>query len=539
MEKLTPPTSLKDPQPSVDRIEELARRILTGDIYLPKFQRDFVWTEEKVIDLLDSISRGYPIGSILLWQSKQQLRSENKIADLEIATPKFDYPVNYLLDGQQRLSTICGALYWKTGDTDSKWNLAYDLRAEQFIHLKDISDPPTHQIRVNKLSDPAEYFKHVYSLETLNTPDKDDLKSRAEKLFNRFKDYKIATVTLGDMQIKDVAPIFERINSKGTPLTIVDLMRAATWSEEFDLVDAIENLLSECSGKNFHSIDRKVVLRNFSAASCGGFTTDSINDLRKLDPDKLKDTVKEVLGAYRLAVDFLSTQIKIINSDILPYANQITVIAEVFRQLPKPTSLQYSEIEKWFWKTSLSSYFKGWSNSDMARDYKSIKEFSTGKSQSIIFEYKESTQKIWEISQFRSTTALSKLFAIILSNEHPLDLLTQQKIDLSIALSWKNQPEFHHLFPLNFLKKCGIPREASNVLANIIVLTSDSNKKISEKAPSLYLKEVIKESGSNLDQILKSNLISKSALAAALQDNYPEFIRIRAGDIHNWTQSKI
>lgn len=93
---------IKDPSPSVDRIDDLAKRILNGDIYLRKFQREFVWERQQVLDLLDSVARNYPIGSVLLWQSKQELRSEDKIADVEIKLPKPDYPVNYLLDGQQR-----------------------------------------------------------------------------------------------------------------------------------------------------------------------------------------------------------------------------------------------------------------------------------------------------------------------------------------------------------------------------------------------------------------------------------------------------
>lgn len=76
----------KDPQPSVDRIDELARRVLAGDILLPQFQRDFVWKRQQVLDLLDSIAQNYPIGSLLLWQSRQELRRENRIADLEIGT---------------------------------------------------------------------------------------------------------------------------------------------------------------------------------------------------------------------------------------------------------------------------------------------------------------------------------------------------------------------------------------------------------------------------------------------------------------------
>src|SRR4051794_12443396 len=73
----------KDPQPTVDRIDELSRRIVSGDILLPKFQRDFVWERPQILTLLDSVARGYPIGSVLLWQSRQELRSENRIADLE------------------------------------------------------------------------------------------------------------------------------------------------------------------------------------------------------------------------------------------------------------------------------------------------------------------------------------------------------------------------------------------------------------------------------------------------------------------------
>ena len=81
----------KDPQPSVDRLDELARRILAGDILLPKFQREFVWERDQILALLDSVARNFPIGSILLWQSRQELRSEHKIADLEIKLSKPEY----------------------------------------------------------------------------------------------------------------------------------------------------------------------------------------------------------------------------------------------------------------------------------------------------------------------------------------------------------------------------------------------------------------------------------------------------------------
>lgn len=352
-------TAIRDPKPEVQRIEVLASRILDGDILLPKFQRAFVWDRSQILELLDSIMNNYPIGSVLLWLTTQRLRSEKSIAGLAIKDRALEYPVNYLLDGQQRLSSICGVLFWDSQDKNSQWNVAYDLRKQQFFHANTIDDLPLHQVRINKLPDAAAFFKHVAGLDTLASEDKVVLKERAEELFKRFKDYSIATVTLSDMPIGSVAPIFERINSTGTRLTMVDLMRAATWSEEFDLVDAIdEDILGALKDKGFGSIDRKSVLRNFSAASGRSFTADGIDDLRNCDIAQLKLAAQTTLVAYKKAVNFFATEMNIPNSNVIPYVNQMVIFAEFFRVCPKPTKAQRDEIIRYFWKTSLTGYFR-------------------------------------------------------------------------------------------------------------------------------------------------------------------------------------
>lgn len=203
-------------------------------------------------------------------------------------------------------------------------------------------------------------------------PEKNELKLAAKDLFDRFKDYKIATVTLHDMSLEAVAPIFERINSKGTPLTIVDLMRAATWSEDFDLIDSIEDILSELDLKNFGGIERKTILRSLSAASGGGFSESSIDQLRKHEADSLKSAAVNTKTAYAKAVDFLSTEIHIPADSQIPYANQVVVLGELFRVLPKPTGPQLSAIRDWFWRSAISGYFGGWNTGNMAADQQAV-----------------------------------------------------------------------------------------------------------------------------------------------------------------------
>lgn len=522
----------RDPQPSVDRIDDLARRILTGDILLPKFQREFVWDKSQILALLDSIARGFPIGSVLLWQSRQELRSENRIADLPINLPRPDYPVNYLLDGQQRLSAVCGSMFWRPGaDPNSRWNIAYDLRTRKFFHLETLDDPPPHQIRVNKLSDASAFFRHVASLDTLSSGDKDLLKTNADELFKRFKDYKIASVTLGDMLLKDVAPIFERINSTGTTLTIVDLMRAATWSPDFDLVDSIDTIREALDEKGFGNIDRKVVLRNLSAACDGGFSVESIDMLRGHDAARLKTAADEISEAYKRAVDFLATHIGVPNGDVIPYVNQLVLLVEVFRKVPTPNAGQLRSIVRWFWRTSLSGHFGGWNTGMMADDHAGVSLFVTTGAE-IPVSTPLPGSDLWLTKQFRGNNAHAKLLAIILAHHHPFDLLTGLRIDTDKALAWTNSKEFHHFFPDAYLRTKGEVPRRRNCLANFVMLSSNSNKLISDRVPSEYLAEVKAAAGQNLELWLQSNLIPLPAFEAALRNDYAQFLELRAQHLH-------
>lgn len=89
----------------------------------------------------------------------------------------------------------------------------------------------------------------------------------AERLLQSIKDYKIAVVRIGDMSLGEVAPIFERINSTGRKLTMVDLMMAATFSEGFDLARAIAEIKSKCDSINFGGLSDTIILRSISAAA--------------------------------------------------------------------------------------------------------------------------------------------------------------------------------------------------------------------------------------------------------------------------------
>ena len=95
--------------PEVIFLGKLVERVAAGKIRVPRFQRAFVWNQPDLSQLLDSVRRGFPIGSILVWDTEKRIESTPRIGPLGVSTGA-DGSVGYLLDGQQRVSTLAGTL---------------------------------------------------------------------------------------------------------------------------------------------------------------------------------------------------------------------------------------------------------------------------------------------------------------------------------------------------------------------------------------------------------------------------------------------
>lgn len=59
-------------------INEIVKCITDGEYRIPRFQRDFVWDIKKSASLLDSIFKGFPISSVILWKTKKRVNRNPK-----------------------------------------------------------------------------------------------------------------------------------------------------------------------------------------------------------------------------------------------------------------------------------------------------------------------------------------------------------------------------------------------------------------------------------------------------------------------------
>ena len=65
----TPATTAK---PEIVAVSDLLEAVSSGEVRVPRFQRPYVWTRKTMLQLFDSVLRGYPIGSLLIWQTDRE-----------------------------------------------------------------------------------------------------------------------------------------------------------------------------------------------------------------------------------------------------------------------------------------------------------------------------------------------------------------------------------------------------------------------------------------------------------------------------------
>jgi hypothetical protein len=168
----------------------------------------------------------------------------------------------------------------------------------------------------------------------------------------------------------------------------------------------------------------------------------------------------------------------------------------------------------------------------MATDLAAVAEFAKGSLGALDLGFQVSVPSTWSSRMFRGNNAHSKILAIILAYQSPKDFLTGQAIDVNKALAWQNGKEFQHFFPQAFLKTKGVASSRISSLANMVYLSSASNKLISDRAPSDYVAKLLAEHGADARAWLATNLINDAAIDAALADDYDAFLVARSNAIN-------
>jgi hypothetical protein len=510
----------------------LLNQIQSDEIVLPGIQRDFVWSEDRVAKLLDSIMRGYPVGIVLLWETYSDIQHRRFVRDYQPDGPQTftDNPqhrrLKLVLDGQQRLQSLYVALY---GTYDSKilhFDLlsgreSDDLSEEKFtfefldrsaaeqrnkvgrkvgqLTYPGDADKPVHFIPASQLFSMGAAEKKDYSgrlTDELELGKEDSL--RVEVNLAQFDrcisvDENILKVSTIDENLASASPyrkseadvleIFVRINREGTPLSRADLifsMLKLNWRES---ADAIPGFLKTVNQGNSFDLDIDFVVRSLFAVSELGARFDLDLLRRRSNVERLQSNFDACCDSIRSAVDFIQHECWCQSSALL--GTSYTIVPLVYWLFRAPRH----EVDK----AEVADLRKGILLIGLARPFTRYGEARVGayirgalkpaRDAQLPFPLRET------IAWVRSWEIVGP-FADLLRRNHPLALHLIQRRSTSRVQYSHNAPEIDHIFPRAELRKKGVPEDRVNHFANFWVLAQGKNRNKSDQHPAKYFKDV-------------------------------------------------
>lgn len=385
--------------PRNERLFHLLRRVREGDILIPRFQRPFVWTDEKRILLLDSIRRRMPIGALIVWRTMtQELQCFEQIAGVKInadAARRQGEIKTYVLDGHQRLTTLYAALAdglateegnppvdlaglpdeEQPGD-ERPVQLLYDLEKETFLISPTNGEPPAAAVPLSILFDRYRLreFEHkqLFGLRGGRR-----LIVRLGDLVDAFKDYELPILTLATEDESLATDAFIRINSAGAPLDQVGMVSAAVWNDDVDLKAEIDAVLSRLADDGWQDLEPKWVLSALKARLNLDLYTNEINVIRanlKNHPTAFDDTSENLQRASRLLASA-----GIHGPRTLPYIYQLILLADALGQVPAdPTPALQERLRHWFWSTTYTETFASINSTRLRAEQAHIRAIAGG-----------------------------------------------------------------------------------------------------------------------------------------------------------------
>src|SRR6266516_2023220 len=467
-------------------IRKVIERITSGSIRIPAFQRGFVWDAERVAFLMDSIYKGYPFGAIILWRTKEKLNSERNLGPFELPDLEPDFPLDYVLDGQQRITSIFGVFQSVIpANGDDSWTRIYfdmgataDLQESQFLALDTDAVDPARHFPINTFFDVTAYRQATKKLTEAQAIQIDSVQAK-------FKEAVIPTQEIVTDDRSKVAIVFERVNRLGVELDVFQLLTAWTWSEDFDLQQRFGDLTEELRPHGFSEVadDTNLLLRCCSAIVAGDASPTAFVNLKGTD---VRDRFDDIENGIKGAIDFLRKNLNVEALANLPYPASLVPLAVFFAgKSIMMTDDQRDILVRWFWRSCFSRRYSAGVIRNLNRDIEEAAALREGKSRALA-DFTADVDAEFFTQIFTLGTVNTRTFILLLAHERPLSFVSGAPVTLSKVLQAYNRNEFHHLMPQAFLKDLGAGAREINPLANFAIISASDNKTLGGVAPSLY-----------------------------------------------------
>ena len=543
-----------------------------GELRLPEIQRHYVWRATRVRDLLDSLYRGYPSGSILMWETDEPVPTR----DFAIAQETTAFAGRkLLLDGQQRLTSLTAVLSGSAvqvrgrkrpidilfnldhpdgpptdivevesdeesptssddelsdeaedgdGDDGAEQGIQEKLNRRTFVvAAKNLSSQPqwVSVSAVFAIANDAEILKKA-GITNFDDPRYQRYSDRLKKL-RAIKDYQyVVHVLERNMSYEEVTEIFVRVNSLGAKLKSSDLALAQMTSRWRNLLKELETFQEECERSNF-TIDLGHLVRSivvFATQQC------LFRSVASTPVEKLKEGWSQAQEGLHFAINFLRSNAGIEDESLLSSPMFLHAIAALSRVKDnRLTADEQRQLLHWLLVANARGrYSRGSTETLLNEDLAII--FRTGNVAGLMEPVKRQFGRLHvEPGDLAGRGVGSPLFSLAY-----LALKAQGAKDwysgLGLSLTHQGKLHFiqwHHVIPKSLLKEKGYETGEINEIANMAFITGQTNRRIGNQEAVNYLREVVARQG---EAALRSQCVPVNE-ALWSTDRYRDFLAER------------
>ena len=461
------------------KIMQLVQDFREGRIAIPEFQREYVWRRSKAPRLIDSLYRGFPISSFLLWQSREEIRARRRDP-----RPIRSALMNWLIDGQQRIMTLSRTMYGDEGI-----DVVFHPDQEEFRLANAATRKDDHWVRVSELWDDDKYRHLRRNLDESRGADRRE--ARFERV-RRILDYEIPIVRMVDHSFRAAVDAFTRINTLGVRLKKEDIESAEVAAKHSGFVaDQVTPFLQRLRQQGFTRLNAMHLFRAcaFVANKDDGRSRTPLPELKRA----------EVLSAWRAteeateqAINLIRSELGLVNMGILwSGALLVPVIATCATMSPRQRDSK--ELAGWLALAALCHRYSGSSETALDQDLRACRKPDP------------IGALLTNLRNVRSLTAKARDFSGAIADRSGLLTLYVACMNRGIMDYYKggkillhSNVNRHHILPRGQFPE-NVRRTADNI-ANMAFIAGDMNKSIGQAGPEVYL-------ASQKSRVLKSQCV--------------------------------
>lgn len=473
------------------KISTILDQIDLGSMALPEFQRGYVWNRTQVRDLMNSLYRRFPVGSLLVWETKRDntiARNQKNVAE----------NVKMLLDGQQRMTSLYGIIRGKAplffdGDPRVFKDLYFNVEEESFEFygpMKMDGNPgwvDVTELMVNGI----EPFITKFSAD----PEKSSHLGLYIKRLNQIHQIQeinlhVDEITGEDKDTDTVVEIFNKVNSGGTKLSKGDLALAKICGSWPQARNELRSRLKKWKNAGFN-FKMDWYLRCINAIITGEA---KFQYLDEVSTQKFQEGLVTAEKAVDKLLNTISSRLGLDHDRVLGSVYSFPLMCRYIADngMSLGDHRQRDQLLYWYIHSMLWGRYAGSTESTLDKDLDLIED-TDQPIENLIHELRQNRGdlKLYG-SDFRGWSRGARFYPMLYMLTrvwHAKDWDSGDELSHHL-LGNLSGLQLHHIFPKAYLYNSDYGRREVNALSNMTFLTQETNLQISDSPPIEYFPEI-------------------------------------------------